>query len=73
MIREIEALLSARKGLKERVEYLLKDYFKEIVITNSHIYSFKKYEVRLHEQGAALPLRVRRKLDAYLCIRRDER
>lgn len=73
MIREIEALLSEKRGLKERVEYLLKDYFKEIVISNSHIYSFKKYEVRLHEQGVQLPVRVRQKLDAYLGIRRDQR
>jgi hypothetical protein len=66
MIRETETLLLEKKGLKGRVEYLLKDYFKEIILTHSHIYSFKKYEVRLHEQGVNLPPTIVDKLSAYL-------
>jgi hypothetical protein len=66
MIRETENLLVEKKGLKRKVEYLLRDYFKEMIVTNSHIYSFKKYEVRLHEQGVNLPPTILKKLNAYL-------
>ena len=66
MIRETESLLHEKKGLKRKVEYLLKDYFKEIVLTHSHIYSFKKYEVRLHDQGVNLPPTIMNKLSSYL-------
>ncbi len=68
MIKEVETLFMEKKGLRQRVEYLLKDYFKEMVITNSHIYSFKKYEARLHDQGTRLPPRIQQKLNAYLGI-----
>ena len=66
MIRETENLLLARPSLKKKVEYLLKDHLKMMVLSHSHILSFKKYESRLHEQGVNLPESIEHKLRAYL-------
>lgn len=69
MIRETENLLRASPDLKKKVEYLLKDYFRATVLSHSHIYSFKKYEVRLHDQGVNLPPNIVEKLHSYLNTR----
>jgi len=45
---------------------MLKDYFNMMVLSQSHILSFKKYETRLHAQDASLPDRIEKKLQAYL-------
>lgn len=66
MIRETENKLLELPALKKKVEYLLKDYFNMMVLSQSHILSFKKYEVRLHDQGVNLPVGVEGKLRAYL-------
>ena len=55
--------------LKKNVDYLLKDYFNMMVRSQSHILSFKKYETRLHTQGANLPPGVEKKLQAYLGLK----
>ncbi|MEW6444209.1 MAG: hypothetical protein AB1640_24965 [bacterium] len=73
MIRPIESQLLERPGLKKRVEHLLRDYFKSMVISPSHIYSFKKYEARLHDQGVNLPPTVLRKMESYLGVRQGAR
>ena len=66
MIRETENLLLGKQALKRKVEYFLRDYFKSLVLAPSNIYSFKKYEARLHDQGVNLPPTVLRKLESYL-------
>jgi hypothetical protein len=68
MIRGTENLLLEKPGLKKRVEYRLRDYLHLMVLSHSHIMSFKKYESRLHAQGARLPAAVEEKLRAYLGI-----
>lgn len=71
MIRETENLLLGQTALKRKVEYLLRDYFKSLVLAPSNIYSFKKYEARLHDQGVNLPPTVLRKLESYLGLRQS--
>ncbi len=66
MIRATENLLLEKPGFRRRVEFMLKDYFNAMVLAHSHILSFKKYETRLHAQGANLPAGIERKLQAYL-------
>jgi Icc-related predicted phosphoesterase len=69
MIRKTENLLLSKPGLRKKVEYMLKDYFNMMVLSQSHILSFKKYETRLHVQGASLPEGVEKKLQAYLGLK----
>ena len=52
--------------LKRKAEYLLKDHLKLMVLSHSHIMSFKKYESRLLDQGINLPESIEHKLHAYL-------
>jgi len=66
MIRKTENLLLEKPGLRRKVEFMLKDYFNMMVLSQSHILSFKKYETRLHAQDASLPDRIEKKLQAYL-------
>jgi hypothetical protein len=66
MIRRTENLLLEKPGLRRKVEFMLKDYFNMMVLSQSHILSFKKYETRLHAQGAKIPDRIEKKLQAYL-------
>jgi uncharacterized protein len=66
LIRETENLLLEKPGLRKKVEYLLKDYLHLLVLSHSHIMSFKKYESRLQAQGARIPVGIEDKLRAYL-------
>ena len=66
MIRATENLLLDKPNLKNKVIYLLKDYFRQMVLAQSHVLSFKKYESRLHDLGVNLPPTIERKLNAYL-------
>jgi len=69
MIRETENMLLEKPALRKKVEYLLKEYFNMMVLSQSHILSFKKYETRLHDQGVNLPKGIEEKLQTYLGLR----
>jgi uncharacterized protein len=69
MIRKTENLLLENPALRKRVEFMLKEYFNMMVLSQSHILSFKKYETRLHTQGAKLPSAIEKKLQAYLGLK----
>jgi hypothetical protein len=54
-IREIEHLLALREWLRTRVEQELEQYFRMMISSFRHAYSFKKYQVRLREKGMTVP------------------
>ena len=70
LIRATENLLLEKPDLKRKVEALLKDYLHLIVLSHSHILSFKKYESRLQEQGVRIPPGIEEKLHAYLGLKK---
>lgn len=66
LIRKTETLLAEKPNLKRKIEYEIRDYFKSMAFAPSNIYSFKKYQARLNDQGVRLPPRILRKIESYL-------
>lgn len=54
-IKEIEHLLTVRNWLRIRVEQELQQYFRMMISSFRHAYSFKKYQMRLREKGMTVP------------------
>ncbi len=55
VIKEIEHLLVLRHGLRIRIENELQQYFRMMISSFRHAYSFKKYQMRLREKGMTVP------------------
>lgn len=68
LIRKTESLLSEHVNLKRKIEFEIRDYFKSMAFAPSNIYSFKKYQARLNDQGVRLPARILRKIESYLRV-----
>jgi hypothetical protein len=55
VIREVEHMLATRDWIRIKVEQELEQYFRMLISSFRHAYSFKKYQMRLREKGMTVP------------------
>jgi Icc-related predicted phosphoesterase len=55
VIREVEHMLATRDWIRIRVEQELEQYFRMLISSFRHAYSFRKYQERLREKGMTVP------------------
>ena len=55
VIREVEHLFANNEWLRSKVEQELAQYFRMLISSFRHAYSFRKYQQRLREKGMTVP------------------
>jgi Icc-related predicted phosphoesterase len=55
VIREVEHMLATRDWIRVKVEQELEQYFRMLISSFRHAYSFRKYQERLREKGMTVP------------------
>ncbi|MCA9773039.1 MAG: metallophosphoesterase [Myxococcales bacterium] len=68
MLAKTEALLAKHANFKYAVERKVRDFFRSLIRTSEHAYSFKKYEVRLHTRDITIPPSVERIIREHLGV-----
>jgi Icc-related predicted phosphoesterase len=72
LIKEVENLLINKQPFRFVVEGELAEVFRMMIGSFRHSYSFKKYQIRLHEKGLTVPPYIEEKIWEYLEYR-DEK
>jgi hypothetical protein len=55
VIREVGHLFANNEWLRSKVEQELAQYFRMLISSFRHAYSFRKYQERLREKGMTVP------------------
>ena len=72
LIKEVENLLIYKQPFRFQVEGELAEVFRMMISSFRHGFSFKKYQMRLHEKGITVPPYIEEKIWEYLEYR-DEK
>jgi Icc-related predicted phosphoesterase len=72
-IKQVENLFIQKGDFRLRVEQELEQYFRMIISTFRHAYSFKKYQMRLQEKGMKVPPYIQEVMWQYLKYRKEKK
>jgi hypothetical protein len=71
-IKEVENLLTNMQPFRFEVEGELTEVFRMMISSFRHSFSFKKYQMRLHEKGLTVPPYIEEKIWEYLEYREEK-